>query len=103
MTLFNALQPAHWLMILALTQAGDAWTTLKFLSLGVQEANPLILYLVKRLGSFKAALTFKGLAVMALGMFMLSQPGGKVGVAVLIVVYVGVIVWNLRAIARAQR
>lgn len=70
------------LLALALTalQAWDGWTTYKVLRLGGVEQNPLVLWLMERIGAYRALLVLKGFAVAlawVLALMPIPHPAGE--------------------------
>lgn len=95
---------AALLIVLAALQAGDWWTTRTFLPLGGRERNPLVRWLIDRLG-VDPALAVKSAAVMAIGAVLAAFPApwGASFLALLCVLYAHVVWSNWRLIQRLRK
>lgn len=80
-------------LVLALLQALDYHTTLTILSCGGKELNPMMSWLMDRLG-IEQALIFKGIAVLAVAGFGFYD--NAVALGIMVAVFVAVIIWNFR-------
>lgn len=85
-------------IILALLQVADAVTTLKALSLGGRELNPLMGALFKRY-EIKTALAVKGCLVAAVGLWL----GDSVITWALVAFYALVVVNNVRVVRKLKK
>lgn len=97
--LFLGWQPYTWFALFVLVNVLDAVTTVKALSLGGREANPLMRLAMQMFGVVPAVALLKCAVFYAvfthLGTIILYMP-------LLVMVYVGVVAWNLRQIARLK-
>jgi len=92
-------EPYTWFALLVLVNIMDAVTTIKALSLGGREINPVMRLAMHRIGTVPAIALMKLAVLYAvftnLGTIILYMP-------LLVLVYVGVVGWNLRQIARLK-
>jgi len=89
------------LILLALTQAADWYTTVKGLRLGAREVNPIMRKAFELLG-VNATLAAKSVFVFWAG-HELAQQGHQTALGVLVVFYIGIVLNNLRVLKTLKR
>jgi hypothetical protein len=85
------------LIILAALQVGDILTTLRFLKVGIQEANPILRQLFEEVGPIPVLLLSKGFFIY-LCFTMIDTPYWDWAMIALIALYSYVVVHNWRAV-----
>ena len=89
--MIDLLPPLAWLAILGGLQVADWWTTVTILDKGGKELNPVLKYLMDKLG-VDVAMTIKSVIAMICGLVLLHYPPW---IILLAAIYAGVVGWNL--------
>ena len=79
----------YFLILLALLQVADAWTTSVILAHGGRELNPVIKWLIPKITMWGAK------AVWGLFTVAVAYSGGRTLTVILTALYVALIIWNL--------
>lgn len=87
------------LIVLAVLQALDGFTTRRILDQGGRELNPVMRAGFETIG-FWPTIALKGIALVALGAWGASHAGAAAP-GLLVAIYVAVVVWNLFQLKRS--
>lgn len=90
------------IILFAILQVMDAFTTMAFLAAGVQEANPLIVLLMRLFDSSALGLAAIKAGALALGVFCWNR-GRSTLLTRVNMAFGGLVAWNLVAIVIATK
>jgi hypothetical protein len=81
-------------VILVILQGLDIWTTKTGLDNGARELNPVMRFLMEKIGIMKALLLMKGLGIIIIGYYVFTNALSTIFLGLICLVYVAVVVHN---------